>query len=78
MKGIRRLFWPLLLTVSLGLTVFNFIACTKEKTGKECSSCDSDVDCNAGMTCEVFFGSGGSAVAFSACATSSTKTCPEP
>ena len=78
MKRIRKLFWPSLLTAALVMTIFNFVACTKEKNGNECSSCDSDTDCNAGMTCEVFFGTGGSAVAFSACATKSTKTCPEP
>ncbi|MFZ4522054.1 MAG: hypothetical protein ACOYNC_10125 [Bacteroidales bacterium] len=78
MKRIRKLFWPLLLLLAAGLTVGNFIACTKDKSGNECSSCDSDADCNAGMTCEIFFGTNGSAAAFSACAKSSTKTCPEP
>lgn len=78
MKNFKKMILPLLLGLTILLTIVNFVACVADPVvgdGSVCSNCDTMADCKDGMTCKFFY-SEASRRSGMLCAYSTTKTCP--
>jgi len=86
MKNFNKITLSLVFVIGIGLTVLNFVSCSKEDidysswNGQLCSRCDKEHPCNAGLTCAMFkitvTGNYNYDTFTNYCATASTTTCP--